>query len=139
LVTEIAVDQASLIQSQSETQQRLLPSDAIDGVDRSSAKDLRHFDQTMEQLPRHKIEKILESALQNLDPTSRKVFVLRDIEDLPTEEASRIVGLTVAPFKRILLRARLRLREELSRLLRQNEEMILAGTKYLDFAVPRST
>jgi RNA polymerase sigma-70 factor (ECF subfamily) len=137
LVTEIAVSQASLIQSQSETQKRLPLSEAIHGVDGSSAKDLRHWDQTME-LPRQEIEKILESAIQNLELNARKVFVLRDIEDLSIEDASRIVGLTVAAFKSSLLRARLRLREELSRLLRQYAEMILAGTKYLDFAVPRS-
>jgi len=138
LVTEIAVDQASLIQSQSETKKRLPLSETIHDVDGSSAKD-RHWDQTMEQLPRQTIEKILESAIQNLELNARKVFVLRDIEDLSIEDASRIVGLTVAAFKSSLLRARLRLREELSRLLRQYAEMILAGTKYLDFAVPRST
>ena len=139
LVIQIAVDQASLIQSQSETRKRLLLSDAIDGVDGSGAKQVYLWDQIGEQLSSEGMEKILESAIQNLDLTSRKVFVLRDIEDLPTEEASKIAGLTVAVFKSSLLGARLRLREHLGRLMRQYAEMIVAGTKYPDFAVPRST
>ena len=55
-----------------------------------------------------------ERAIQRLPETLRIVFVLRDIESLSIQETSQALGLSETAVKTRLLRARLRLREELS-------------------------
>ena len=57
---------------------------------------------------------VLDRAVEHLPETLRIVFVLRDIEDLSIQETSQVLGLSVTAVKTRLLRARLRLREELS-------------------------
>ena len=56
----------------------------------------------------------LDRAVQHLPETLRIVFVLRDIESLSIQETSQALDLTETAVKTRLLRARLRLREELS-------------------------
>ena len=56
----------------------------------------------------------LDRAVQHLPETLRIVFVLRDIEGLSIQETSQVLGLSETAVKTRLLRARLRLREELS-------------------------
>lgn len=56
----------------------------------------------------------LDRAVQHLPDTLRIVFILRDIEDLSIHETSQVLGLSDTAVKTRLLRARLRLREELS-------------------------
>jgi RNA polymerase sigma-70 factor, ECF subfamily len=57
---------------------------------------------------------VLDRAIQNLPETLRIVFILRDIEDLSIRETSEALNLTETAVKTRLLRARLRLRDELS-------------------------
>ena len=56
----------------------------------------------------------LDLAVQHLPATLRIVFLLRDIEGRSIQETSQILGLSETAIKTRLLRARLRLREELS-------------------------
>lgn len=67
----------------------------------------------------------LERALQTLSPALQIVFVLRDIEMLSVSQTAEIVGITESTVKVRLHRARLSLRETLSRYfserLRSNE------------------
>lgn len=56
----------------------------------------------------------LDRAILNLPDKLRVVFLLRDIEGLSIQETSETLGLTETAVKTRLLRARLRLREELS-------------------------
>ena len=57
---------------------------------------------------------IVEEALRRLPPAYRVAFVLRDIEELSTEEAAEALGLSTTALKSRLLRARLMMREELA-------------------------
>ncbi len=57
----------------------------------------------------------LNRAVEHLPEKLRIVFVLRDIEDLSIQETSQVLDLSETAIKTRLLRARLRLREELSR------------------------
>ena len=57
----------------------------------------------------------LRRALAGLDPALRAIVVLREIEGLPTREVAEILKLSEANVKTRLHRARLRLREQLSR------------------------
>ncbi len=65
---------------------------------------------------------ILRKTIAGLPPGFRTVFTLRDIENLSTEETAEALGLSVPAVKSRLLRARLQLRERLSRYFRQKKE-----------------
>lgn len=58
--------------------------------------------------------KFLDQAVQRLSPALRSVFVLRDVEGLSVRDTAEALGISEAAVKTRLLRARLRLREDLS-------------------------
>jgi len=58
---------------------------------------------------------LLNEAMESLDEKYRLIFLLRDVEGLSTEEAASMLGISVANAKVRLLRARLMLRERLTR------------------------
>lgn len=60
---------------------------------------------------------ILTQALERLPDTYRAVVLLRDLEGLSNEEAAEVLGETVASVKSRLHRARMALREQLTRAL----------------------
>jgi RNA polymerase sigma-70 factor (ECF subfamily) len=77
------------------------------------------------------LAEILRKTIQGLPPGFRIVFVLRDVEGLSTEETAETLGLSVPAVKSRLLRARLQLRERLSRYFRRKKgprEMKLGET-----------
>ncbi len=57
---------------------------------------------------------VLDEAIQHLPENLRIVFILRDIEGLSIRETGQALDLTETTIKTRLLRARLRLRDELS-------------------------
>lgn len=66
---------------------------------------------------RRETAQLLRGALDELDDKYRLVFLLRDIEGLSTAETAEAMGITEANVKVRLLRARLMLRERLTRVL----------------------
>jgi len=62
--------------------------------------------------------RVLEAAIDRLPEHYRAVLVLRDVEELSNEEVAQIVGDTVPAVKTRLHRARMVLREQLTRHLR---------------------
>jgi len=60
------------------------------------------------------IKELVENAIRALPAPYRVVFVLRDVEQLSTEETSAAIGLSIPGVKSRLLRARLMLREALA-------------------------
>ncbi len=67
------------------------------------------------------LREILISTLQRLTPALKIVFVLRDIEEYSLSETSEILNLSATAVKTRLSRARLQLREELSKYFKQPE------------------
>jgi len=67
------------------------------------------------------LQQILNKAIENLDPAYRTVFVLRDVEELSTEEAAALLGISVPAVKSRLLRARLKMRERLQSYFRKGD------------------
>ena len=65
---------------------------------------------------RHETRQHVDEALATLKEKHRVVFVLRDIEELSTRETAEVLGLSQEAVKVRLLRARLMLRERLTRL-----------------------
>ena len=61
---------------------------------------------------------ILNQVIDQLEPQYRVAFVLRDMEELSTEETAAAMGISVAAVKSRLLRARLKLRQKLNRYFR---------------------
>jgi RNA polymerase sigma-70 factor (ECF subfamily) len=66
-------------------------------------------------LEQQETRRILEEALHQLDEKYRLVFLLRDVEGLSVRETAEVLGLTESNVKVRLLRARLQLRESLTR------------------------
>jgi RNA polymerase sigma-70 factor (ECF subfamily) len=70
---------------------------------------------------RTELGEILRKTIQGLPQGFRIVFVLRDVEGLSTEETAETLNLSIPAVKSRLLRARLQLRERLSRYFRRNK------------------
>lgn len=66
-------------------------------------------------LEKKETRQLLEEALSELDEKYRVVFLLRDVEGLSVKETASVLGLTESNVKVRLLRARLQLRERLTR------------------------
>jgi RNA polymerase sigma-70 factor, ECF subfamily len=75
---------------------------------------------------RNETRQHIDEALTQLNEKHRLVFVLRDIEGLSTRETADILGITVETAKIRLLRARLMLRERLTRLFGDESTRVAA-------------
>ena len=71
-------------------------------------------EQLLELLPTLEVA-VPASAIESLAPPYRAVFVLRDVDELSTEETAEALDLSIPAVKSRLLRARLQLREKLTR------------------------
>lgn len=77
-----------------------------------------------ELVQRNETRRLLDEALARLDEKHRLVFLLRDVEGLSVRETAKALGLSEANTKVRLLRARLQLREELTRTLGNPERRV---------------
>jgi RNA polymerase sigma-70 factor (ECF subfamily) len=84
-------------------------------------KEIRDWGPTPEQrFASSELNSILSSAISELEPAYRTVFLLRDTEQLSTEETAKMLGISEAAVKSRLLRARLKLRQKLGRVLERS-------------------
>src|SRR5215475_3971136 len=74
-----------------------------------------------QQYNQAELKDILTRTIQGLPASFRTVFVLRDVEGLSTEETAEALDLSIPAVKSRLLRARLQLRERLSRYFHRHE------------------
>jgi RNA polymerase sigma-70 factor (ECF subfamily) len=94
--------------------------EAIDTGEDTVVREIAAWGEDPEQrFSREELGSILDSAIQSLEPPYRSVFVLRDLDELSTEETADVLGLSVPAVKSRLLRARLQLREKLTRFFRR--------------------
>jgi len=82
-------------------------------------------DNPEQQYSQEEWRRILDEAVESLKSDFRTVFVLRDIEELSTEETAETLGISVPAVKSRLLRARLALRETLTRQFKRKGENLL--------------
>lgn len=74
------------------------------------------WQQTPERLAqRNETRQLIETALADLDEKHRLVFLLRDVEGFSVRETAELLGLSEGNVKVRLLRARLQLRERLTK------------------------
>jgi RNA polymerase sigma-70 factor (ECF subfamily) len=67
-----------------------------------------------EALERKEVRTLLQEAIGHLSPIYREVLVMRDIEDLSTEETAGALAISVASVKVRLHRVRIKLQKELA-------------------------
>jgi len=79
----------------------------------------------VELVERNETRRLLDEALAQLDEKHRLVFLLRDVEGFSVKETADALGLTEANTKVRLLRARLQLRELLTRALGDPEQHLV--------------
>jgi RNA polymerase sigma-70 factor (ECF subfamily) len=83
-----------------------------------------------ELVHKNEIKRLLDDALAQLDEKHRLVFLLRDVEGLSVKETAVALGLTEANTKVRLLRARLQLRELLTRTFGDPERRLVTAHQH---------
>jgi RNA polymerase sigma-70 factor (ECF subfamily) len=118
-VVRIAVNEA-LMKLRKRRSDRTVPlDDPIDTGEDEVVREIAVWDQNPEDTySREELATILDDAVQSLKPAYRTVFVLRDIEEMSIEETAEALNLSISAVKSRLLRARLQLREKLTRLFK---------------------
>lgn len=76
---------------------------------------------------RAETHRLLDSTIAELSPAHRAVFLLRDVEDLSIEETAKALGISKANVKVRLLRARMQLRERLTRVFGDEKRRYTPG------------
>src|SRR6266404_7508414 len=115
-IVRIAVNQALMKLRKRKTDRSVSLDETIDTGEDTVAREIAAWDENPEQqYTREEINQILSSAIDGLAPIYRAVFVLRDVDDLSTEETAEALELSVPAVKSRLLRARLQLRDKLTR------------------------
>lgn len=115
-IVRIAVNQALMKLRRRKSDKSVSLDETIDTGEDTIVREIAAWDENPEQkFSREELGEVLDTAIQGLDPIYRYVFMLRDIEELSTEETAEALGLSVPAVKSRLLRARLQLREKLTR------------------------
>ena len=119
-IVRIAVNQALMKLRRRRSDKSVSLDETIDTGEDTVVREIAAWGEDPEQrFSREELGEILDGAIENLDPLYRSVFVLRDIEELSTEETAEALGLSVPAVKSRLLRARLQLREKLTRFFKR--------------------
>ena len=115
-IVRIAVNEA-LMKLRKRRSDRSVPLDEpIDTGEDEVAREIAVWEDNPEDTySREELATLLDDAVQSLKPAYRTVFILRDIEELSIEETAEALNLSISAVKSRLLRARLQLREKLTR------------------------
>ena len=126
-LVRIAVNE-SLMKLRKRKSDRSVPLDEpVDTGEDTVTREIAVWDENPEdQYSREEMAQILDDAVQSLKPAFRTVFVLRDIEELSTEETAEALGISIPAVKSRLLRARLQLREKLTRFFKRKGDDVFA-------------
>jgi RNA polymerase sigma-70 factor (ECF subfamily) len=126
-IVRIAVNEA-LMKLRKRRGDRTVPLDEpVDTGEEMVNREIAVWEDNPEQrYSQEEMQQILDEAVQDLKPDFRTVFVLRDIEELSTEETAETLGISIPAVKSRLLRARLALREKLTRKFKRKGEDVFA-------------
>jgi len=126
-IVRIAVNE-SLMKLRKRKSDRTVPLDEpVDTGEDQVVREIAVWEENPEQrYSREEMGNILDEAVDSLKPAFRTVFVLRDIEELSTEETAEALGISIPAVKSRLLRARLQLRERLTRFFKRKGDDIFA-------------
>lgn len=126
-LVRIAVNEA-LMRLRKRRADRTVPLDEpIDTGEDEVVREIAVWDENPEEsYSRDELAGILDQAVESLKPAYRTVFILRDIEEMSIEETAQILKLSISAVKSRLLRARLQLREKLTRQFKRKGDDALA-------------
>jgi RNA polymerase sigma-70 factor (ECF subfamily) len=127
-IVRIAVNEALMKLRKRKTDRSVPLDEPIDTGEEMVNREIAVWEDNPEQrYSRQEMQQILDEAVDTLKPDFRTVFVLRDIEELSTEETAEALGISVPAVKSRLLRARLALREKLTRKFKRKGEDAFAN------------
>jgi RNA polymerase sigma-70 factor, ECF subfamily len=122
-LVRIAVNQSLMKLRKRKTDASVSLDEPYDTGEENVTREIAVWDPNPELIySREEIREILGKAVESLPPAFRAVFALRDIEELSTEETAAMLNLSIPAVKSRLLRARLRLREKLTRYFKRKGE-----------------
>jgi RNA polymerase sigma-70 factor (ECF subfamily) len=126
-LVRIAVNEA-LMRLRKRKSDRTVPLDEpVDTGEETVVREIAVWEDDPEQrYEKTELRGILDEAITSLKPAFRTVFQLRDIEELSTEETAELLGLSIPAVKSRLLRARLQLRERLTRFFKRKGDDVFA-------------
>jgi len=126
-VVRIAVNEALMKLRKRKSDRTVSLDETIDTGEENVVREIAVWEDSPEQKYSQKeIREVLDQAIMSLRPAVRAVFVLRDVEDLSTEETAAVLDLSVPAVKSRLLRARLQLREKLTRFFKRKGDDVFA-------------
>src|ERR1700732_712512 len=126
-IVRIAVNEALMRLRKRKTDRTVPLDEPVELGEETVTREIAVWDDNPEQrYSKEEWRQILDEAVDELKPDFRTVFVLRDIEELSTEETAETLGISIPAVKSRLLRARLALREMLTRQFRRKGEDLLA-------------
>jgi len=115
-LVRIAVNESLMRLRKRRTGKMVSIDEDVETEEGSVPRDLADWAPDPEQnFTQSELHKILEKTIKGLPPGFRVVFELRDVQGLSTEETSEALNLSIPAVKSRLLRARLQLRERLTR------------------------
>jgi RNA polymerase sigma-70 factor (ECF subfamily) len=124
-IVRIAVNE-SLMKLRKRKSDRIVSlDDNIETDEEPIVREVAVWDNPESKYSQTEMREILKTAIDSLKPIFRVVFILRDVEELSTEETAAALGLSIPAVKSRLLRARLELREKLTRTFKRRGETIL--------------
>jgi RNA polymerase sigma-70 factor (ECF subfamily) len=119
-VVRIAVNQALMKLRKRKSDRAVSLDEQIDTGEDTVVREIAAWDPDPEErYSRDELHSILNTAIDGLEPIYRTVFTLRDVDGLSTEETAEALELTVPAVKSRLLRARLQLRDKLTRFFKR--------------------
>ncbi len=126
-LVRIAVNESLMKLRKRKTRRTISLDEPADGAEEPMVREIAVWDGNPEdQYAQEELRSILESAVQTLKPAFRIVFTLRDIDELSTEETAQALGLSIPAVKSRLLRARLELRDRLTRAFKKKGDDVFA-------------
>ena len=126
-LVRIAVNEALMKLRKRRSDRTVSLDEGVDTGEDLVVREIAVWDDDPEQrYSQTEIRAILDEAVTSLKPAFRAVFVLRDIEELSTEETAAMLDLSIPAVKSRLLRARLQLREKLTRFFKRKGDDVFA-------------
>ena len=126
-VVRIAVNEALMKLRKRKSSKTVSLDEPTDTGEDTMVREIAVWDEDPEQkYSRDELREILDKAVESLKPAFRTVFVLRDIEELSTEETASALDISIPAVKSRLLRARLQLREKLTKFFRRKGDDVFA-------------
>jgi len=119
-IVRIAVNQALMKLRKRRSDRAVSLDEQIDTGEDTVVREIAAWDPDPEErYSREELHTILSTVIDELAPIYRTVFTLRDVDGLSTEETAEALELSVPAVKSRLLRARLQLRDKLTRFFKR--------------------